>query len=326
MFLNIFKNGAFTIFIALTLCFLTGCVTKSVSFEEHLSNNKSIVILPIGKSVAQVSWSKIGGAEQKNNFFAPYYGAVKIGNHYIAIPMDAGVYYIENISIKSSAYAYQRKHNITNTGEYDSAFGSVLLEKTPEKYEYYTYEHDKKGKMITKTVVEDIESYYKFYYSFNANNSIGTITIKPNEIVLAPAVKIDIELAHNSCKSVDVKENSFFDKFLESGHNSILGSFWDALGTDNGFDTWTWSCPVKAFIVDIREIILEDFKIYADVYKITYPPEFIFGKSVKREFSQELLERLSVRNFEFGGLFEQSKKAQSHEYDTWRYVISGAHE
>jgi hypothetical protein len=120
-----------------------------------------------------------------------------------------------------------------------------------------------------------------------------------------------------------VKEKSFFGKFLDSTHNSILGSFFDAIGTDNGFDTWSWSCPVKTFIVDVQKSPLEDFRIYAEVYKITYNAPHIFAKPTKREFSEELLNQVMVRDFEFGKLFKQAKKSESFEDGVERYIISG---
>ncbi|MDR2081530.1 MAG: hypothetical protein LBP54_06560, partial [Campylobacteraceae bacterium] len=174
-----------------------------------------------------------------------------------------------------------------------------------------------------RTVTEDITSYYQFSYLADINNTVGTITVNPNEIILIPAVNIDIELAYNSCKPVNLKEDGFLDKFFGSSHNSIIGALWDASTTENGFYTWTWSCPVKTFTIDIKTTLLSDFTIYTEAYTMSVKPQSFFALSAQRGFPIDLRERIVVRDFELGKMFKNAKKLKTLDDGTEQYIIYG---
>jgi hypothetical protein len=96
------------------------------------------------------------------------------------LPIEVETYYIKSISAQST-----RGFSPIYTEEYDSTFGNIILEKTPEQI-FTTVMDDSKKKFATKQVVKPIASYCKFNYEFN-NILSGTITINPNEIAIISA-------------------------------------------------------------------------------------------------------------------------------------------
>ncbi|MDR2409218.1 MAG: hypothetical protein LBE13_14040, partial [Bacteroidales bacterium] len=125
-------------------------------------------------------------------------------------------------------------------------------------------------------------------YNFANNNDInnpkmiGTITIKPNEIVLVPAVWVDIEIADDSCEF----ENE--QRFLFDILDAI--AIPSAILYRNDEDTWYWLCPIKSITINLKTKLIDDF-----LDKVTPSP-----------FSVKDFENITIRDFEFGEMFKNA--------------------
>jgi hypothetical protein len=182
---------------------------------------------------------------------------------------------------------------------YNSTIGNIILEKTPEQSE---------GGRTNNLI-----SYYVLNYLFEVNYVIGSITIKPNEVVLIPAVWIDIKIAQDTCTPIDIEEDSFGRKLLNSHAKNPFVAALDAFATDNGVNTWSWSCPIEAFLVNTRKVSIDDFIFSAEAYKIRPLPNynaFLFDRGQDVKFSKNLLDKIVVRDFEIGSALKNAEKTE----------------
>ncbi|MDR1007914.1 MAG: YgdI/YgdR family lipoprotein [Campylobacteraceae bacterium] len=111
------------------LCFailvIAGCASKT-NIEANLNDGKSVVILPdYDTNGLRIYWAKAGSNATYD--FSFNYGTSRLGI-YFALPVETGVYYIKSISLKSTS-----GFNPIYTEEYNSIFGNIILEKTPEE-------------------------------------------------------------------------------------------------------------------------------------------------------------------------------------------------
>jgi hypothetical protein len=294
------KIIVFGIFIAAVF---TGCAPKYIDVNKSLSEGKSVVIVPTYyEQGTKMKWEKIGEKKRYIPLINPellnkqhFEDGFLLNNNYQAFVMDNGTYYIKNFSSSIKSANYTLKLPIaTNIKEYKSTIGNIWVEKTPER-----------EKDTNTGKLEDVTSYYEMRYVFvdkdniDSPKSVGTITINQSEIVLIPAVWIDIALAESSC---EFEDDSFWlfdilDVFLRP--STLLYS--------NDEDTWYWSCPIKSITINIKTKSVDDF-----ISKIELSP-----------FSKEDFSNITVRNFEFGKLLKQAKKSESFEDGVERYIISG---
>ncbi|MDR2081671.1 MAG: hypothetical protein LBP54_07305 [Campylobacteraceae bacterium] len=270
------------LFFVLTVFVLSGCASHtSNTLKNALLEGKSIVIVPTPITYDRyVYWSR--DKDTTKGYFLHGYEA---GYGYRAIIMDAGTYYVRKIG-----FADESAKNIAGNGGYISDIGHVKIIKTPEKST--KREYAKNGKIVEKTV--DIESYYVIYDYVFDYDAIGFITIEPHEVVLAPYVSMDADIAEDSCIVINNKEKPFLLQMLESGKKTLLGKIWDATGTSNGFETWEWKCPIKAFFVTIETKNINDFLARAD----------------KEIFTDDMLKSIRTRVFEFGKALKKAQKLE----------------
>ncbi|MDR2100084.1 MAG: hypothetical protein LBP40_04565 [Campylobacteraceae bacterium] len=197
------------------------------------------------------------------------------------------------------------------TEEYNSTIGNVRVEKTPEK-ERVKRTIKRRGKFSEweETVEEVVKrnSYYKMWYIFNQNEQhAGTITIKPNEVVLIPSVYIDVKLAQQSCERIYDEGLFLFDliEFVD-----VVLNFDDFLKNSDDpdeFDYLYWSCPIKSITLNIKTMSKEDF----------------ISKVDRDYFPDNTLDKVVIRDFEFGEMFKNATKLETLEDGTERYVIYG---
>jgi hypothetical protein len=264
------------------LCFgLSGCASHtSNTLKSNFKDGKSIVIVP--KPMVHdkhIYWGRAGDETIKNHFCSGY----DVGYGYTAAIMEAGTYYIRKLTLND-----EDTKNITSNDKYASDIGYVTIIKTPEKKTQKEYQGG--GKSVEKTV--DIKSYYKTYGYFFDYDAIGFVTIEPNEVVLLSFVSIDVDIAENACEVVNNKEKSFLLEVLGSDKKTLLGRVWDAMDTENGFETWEWRCPVKAFYVTIETKNVSDFLTRVD----------------KKSFPSDMLDNIQSRGFQFGKSLEKAQK------------------
>jgi hypothetical protein len=226
-----------------------------------------------------IYWGRAGDKTIENYFCCGY----DVGYGYTATLMDAGVYYIRKLN-----FANKNSKYITSGGEYISDIGYVTIIKTPEKA--ITKEYQGRGKSVEKTV--DIDSYYKTYGYWFDYDAIGFVTIEPNEIVLMSSISMDADIAENSCKVINNKEESFLWQILDSDKKTLLSRIWDAMDTTNGFETWEWKCPIKALYVTIETKSVSDFLAHVD----------------KKRFPNDMLDNIQSRGLQFGKSLEKAQK------------------
>jgi hypothetical protein len=297
------KIVVFGIFMATVF---TGCAPKYIDVNKSLSEGKSIVIVPTYyEQGLQMYWRKMGDKKPHvNKNINAYYHNLDyredidkyfrydflIDANYQILAVEPGVYYISQAYTSIPDRKYDKK--LSYTKQFNSTIGNIEVEKTPERVEEY-------GKR------RDAVSYYKMRYKFaNSGNindpkAVGTITVKPNEIVLVPTVWVNVEIADDSCKRENEELFLFqvLDVFLRP--STLLYS--------NDEDTWYWSCPIKSITINIKTKTVDDF-----MSEVALSP-----------FSKEDFSNITVRNFEFGKLLKQAKKAESLEDGTELYIISG---
>jgi hypothetical protein len=271
---------------------MVGCASKT-NIEANLDDGKSIIIFPKYDTDALIMhWGKVGSNATYS--FSRNHEASMMGN-YIIIPIDAGIYYIKNVSVKMVGGLHP-----TYVEEHNSTWGDIVLEKTPEEMRTDKMDLKQKGR-ITKEVWESIVSYYKFDYSFSEDSSLGTITINPNEIVMMPTVLVDVILKENSCKHYDNQEDGLLYKFARN-HRSPFDLLF-SVGGSNGIYTWYWSCPVKEFIVNISSTSLDDFIDFAKTHKVIEKVARNYASAwlprAHRALPKDLLEKIVVRDFKF---------------------------
>jgi hypothetical protein len=154
----------------------------------------------------------------------------------------------------------------------------------------------------------------------------GTITINPNEIALIPAVWIDVTLKQNSCKHFDNKQDSFVRKIVRDYDNPLTMVF-SVAGKSNGIYTWYWDCPIKEFVINAKSISLNEFTDFAKTHKMMEPigRNFIYMlmPQAYRAFPKHILDKIIVKDFEFGNMFKNAKKIESIEDSVERYIIDG---
>jgi hypothetical protein len=274
---------------------LSGCESHIAnSLKSSFADGKSIVVVP--KPILYDTWTfwmREGDTKSRTYFSNGY----TVGRDYIAKPMDAGTYYIRRLSVadrKDKSLSYEKEHNAT--------LGYISIIKTPEKS--LKRIQDKDGKYIDKKV--DIDSYYKTDDIVFDDGEIGAITIKPNEVVLVPSVSMDMEIAQDSCKVINNKEEPFLLQLLSSDKKTLLGKFWDTAGTTNGLETWEWKCPIKSFFVTMRTKQSSHF--IANVNTDSFP--------------KELIDILTVRGFEFGDALKKAGKLEVFVKEIEQYEIT----
>jgi hypothetical protein len=141
---------------------------------------------------------------------------------------------------------------------------------------------------------------YAFVDNDNIDNSksASTITIYPNEIVLVPAVWVDVALADSSCEFKDDEWAIF----------TILDIIFDPKNIfySNGEDTWYWSCPIKSIALNIKTKSIDNF----------------LDEAVSSPFLVKDFENITIRNFEFGEMFKNAT-LKTLEDGTKQYIIYG---
>jgi hypothetical protein len=222
-------NGAnmrYILFILLIFGF-GGCANHiSNSLKSNFSDGKSIVIVP--RPIVQdkrIYWSRMGDDILKDYFSGGY----RIDHDYMAIPVDAGIYYARKLS-----FVGKNIKNITDDSTYISDVGYVT---------------------VTKVSGKGADS---FLFDYDA---IGFITIEPYEVVLIPSVSLDVDIVENSCRLADVVDNgkgSFLFDVLISNQKTLLGKVLDA-ALDAEPAIQEWRCPIGALYVTIETKSIDDF-------------------------------------------------------------------
>ncbi|MDR2790425.1 MAG: hypothetical protein LBB59_05570 [Campylobacteraceae bacterium] len=298
---------AFAIFI---ITVFTGCAPKYINVNKSLSEGKSVIVVPTYYSQnLRMYWGKDGGRklynhENINSYYHNLYNSGEedkyfkydfpIDADYQVLAVDPGVYYISEayVSVPEWKYTLELPVSSADTQKFKSNIGNIWIKKTPER------ERDNSGKR------QEVTSYYKMEYTFakkkNVNNSksAGTITIYPNEIVLAPAVWTDVEIAHNSCKFEDEQWFLFGILDIIATPSTIFYS--------NDEDTWYWSCPIKSIALNIKTKSINDF-----LDKVTPSP-----------FSIKDFENITIRDFELGEMFKNAT-LKTLDDGTKQYIIYG---
>jgi hypothetical protein len=305
-------------FILFLICFsITGCALfKLPNIEDDFNNGKSIVIVPIfDNEYLETRWSKDDDLENAKNYFLSGLDTrtfFKIKYDFFMIPLDAGTYDIRALHAKTTHF--KKRINLTGkkNEEYNSTIGNIILEKTPEQSE---------GGRTNNLI-----SYYILDYTFDGNYTIGSITIKPNEVVLIPAIWTDIKIAQDTCTPIDIKEDGFGRKLLNSHAKNPFVAVLDAFVTDNGVNTWSWSCPIEAFLVNARKVSIYNFIFSAAAYKISRVPgrnAFWFDRGQDVKFSKNLLDKIVVRDFEIGSALKNAEKTEemTNDITTIQYKI-----
>jgi hypothetical protein len=294
------------------VCFsITGCALfKLPNIEDDFNNGKSIVIVPIfDNEYLETRWSRDGDLENTKNYFLSGMHVLlfsRIKYDFFIIPVDAGTYNIRELYIDIPYFKSKiNSANMKKNREYNSAIGNIRVEKTPEHSE----DDD----------TDNIISHYVLNYPFDGNYTIGSITIKPNEVVLIPAVWVDIKIAQDACTPISIEEDSFGKRLSNSNSGSFLLDMLDAFAIGNGVNTWSWSCPIEAFLVNTRKVSIYNFLFSAAAYKISRVPgrnAFQFDYSPNVKFSKNLLEKMVVRDFEIGSALKNATKIEETVDDT----------
>jgi hypothetical protein len=279
-----------------------GCAPKYIDIDKSLSEGKSVVVVPTYYVQGlRMYWGKVGNKKlydyEKINIYyhREYEHDFPSDKNYKILAANNGTYYVSEtyISISSRNYTLELPLSSADTQKFESVIGNIHVEKTPQRERI-------NGKL------EDVTSYYRMKYAFVDNDnidspkSIGTIAINPNEIVLIPAVWVDVEIADNSCKFRNEKQFLFEILDVITAPSTFL--------YDNDEETWYWNCPIKSITVNIKTKSKEDF-----LSEITSNP-----------FYANKFDNVVVRNFEFGALLKQAKKIENLEDGTERYIIDGS--
>ncbi|MDR1007880.1 MAG: hypothetical protein LBL65_04860 [Campylobacteraceae bacterium] len=265
------------LFFILLVFGLGGCANHVPNtLKNSFSNGKSIVIVP--KPITRdkrIYWSRMEDDTLKDYFSGGY----NVGYDYMAIPMDAGIYYIRELR-----FITQNAKTITDNNMYISDLGYVT---------------------IVKTTARNTNSYL-----FDNDNMIGFFTVEPDEVVLLPSVLIDADIAENSCRLVNAVNNekeSFLFQMLISNQKTLLGRILDALDTSDGNEIQEWRCPMKAFFVTIETKSVSDFLTH--VNEKSFPDEmldniqfrgFEFGSMLEKAQKMEIfipnIEQYEIRD------------------------------
>jgi hypothetical protein len=297
---KILHNFAIGFFVLFCIVFnFSGCASiTNARIKHNLNQNKSIIIFISPDS--NVKWRNL------DNNSKPFFINDFKAKDFIVAPVDSGVYYVHSFFIQTDKKMY-----LSFTEEYNSTIGNVRVEKTPEK-ERVKRTIKRRGKFSEweETVEEVVKrnSYYKMWYIFNQNEQhAGTITIKPNEVVLIPSVYIDVKLAQQSCERIYDEGLFLFDliEFVD-----VVLNFDDFLKNSDDpdeFDYLYWSCPIKSITLNIKTMSKEDF----------------ISKVDRDYFPDNTLDKVVIRDFEFGEMFKNATKLETLEDGTERYVIYG---
>jgi hypothetical protein len=313
----IMKNIVCKHIILLCLIFLgiTGCASKT-NIEANFDDGISMVILPnYNTGISTMHWAKIGSNASYSFSFS--HAASKLGIYFI-LPIEAGTYYIKSISVQSIG-----GFDPIYANEYNSIFGDIVLEKTPEQVVSMVMDESKK-KFTTKQVIEPVASYYKFDYEFNDTLPV-TITINPHEIALIPAVWIDAVLKQDSCKPFsDNRRDSFIRQLARDYVNPIDMLF--GITSSNGLYAWHWTCPIKELVVNTKSASLDEFVFFAKTRKVLEPIGrdfvYILIPQAYRKFPEYLFEKITVKNFELSKIFKNAK-IKTLDDGTEQYIIYG---
>jgi hypothetical protein len=245
----------------------TGCTSISASrIKNDLDEGKSFIILPMSGS--NIKWHSTNSS---STFFL---NDSKIGEHFLIAPINAGNYKVGGFFTKIKN---KSRRSFTHEEEYNSTLGNIVIERTPIK-QLRTKEVNDRGRIKTVEETINIDSYYRTYYNFPKNSeNIGNITIKSGEIVLMPSIWIDFEEASKSCERAG--SNLLFDLFDLFDTLINIGKYYP-----DDYDSLYWECPIKAFYVNMRTSLVENFLAKVD----------------KKYFPDGVLDKIVVRDFEFG--------------------------
>jgi hypothetical protein len=260
---------------------LSGCASHIPNtLKNNFSNGKSIVIVP--KSIVQdkrIYWNRMGDDDTLGDYFS---GGYKVGHDYMAIPVDAGIYYARKLN-----FIDKNIKNITSDSMYVSDIGYVT---------------------ITKTSGNSAASSYLFDY-----DAIGFIAIEPYEVVLIPSILLDVDIVENSCRLANVIDNgkgSLLLNMLISNQKTLVGKILDALLDESSEpETQEWRCPIGAFFATIETKTISDFlanvdskKFPSDMLNNIQFRDFQFGKLFEKAQKLEAfipsIEQYEVRSID----------------------------
>lgn len=329
-----------TRFIALSLlaaCILgsQGCGSLSrEALQAGLDQGKSIVIFPRTRSWTY--WDREEGEDPGSDFSKD----VSIGKKYAAVAVAPGTYHIR------SALHFERAEArvLKNTEPFASRFGTVRVEKTPEKKRVVEDVYDppeyawvrgkdgvdryvqvRSGGWRTVRRVESLTSYYKCFYDFRAEggmeaDSVGTMVVPPDSVILVPGVWAGVELAGESCAALSRGEDSIITNLLDGPYDSV---FLNLMSTgQNGFQTWYFQCPVAALTVTVAEGGIADLLYWADPDKV---PEGVLDRVTTGEFlpGRMFAEEHAAEEVVYEETFLFSEDVR---YTATRHIFSGAAE
>ena len=263
-----------------------GCASKEIDVRQSMIDGKSIIIMPKNN----VYGKKLGfnRMENKNSRFRQFYlNSYSISKDYLAVPIEAGVFYVKLINNRTLIKKRQRK--ITYNKKYTSSLGEADLQRTPMELKYRLSSGE--------TIRKKIDSYYITDYYLNRIDGFGTITINKNEIVLMPNVLAKVFLVADGCRFANYLDNLFL---LQLMHDIATNFASDEL------ESIDWICPVKSIEVDMKIGSLNDFLSQAN-------------RSI---FSEELIEKIVVRDFEKGEIFKGIEPEILDGGKTEKYTIN----
>jgi hypothetical protein len=243
------------------------------------------------------------GDNGTNEYFANGFLA---GDDYLAIPMEAGTYYLQSVNIKRT-----KDFKPTNSKKYNSTLNNALLVKTPKEGSKKTVEEYTYGQKIDRTI--DNDGHFEIFYPFvdmnniDENKMIVTITIKPNEIVLIPSISADIEISEDTCAPMEQKTDNFLTRWINSEfHDPSLALIDTVLSQKtNGTNAWTWLCKTDLLTIDIKKSTMDDF----------------LNNAKNGIFSNETLNAIVVRDFSLGKTLINATKIDKIDDGVDRYAI-----
>jgi hypothetical protein len=256
--------------------------------EYDMNHGKSIVIYPSPES--NLKWSKTD--KSKPLLLTDF----EIGDFRI-MSIDAGTYYIKGAYISKSS----KEFDLEFVENYISAIGNITVQRTPKRSQQ-TITEKHRGKFSkweeTKKVVKTLDSRYLISYTITNNDKyMGKIIVNKNEVVLIPSIWLDVVLATKSCRQ---KEGILLFEFIK-----VFNDIFSEYSTDDFSDIY-WNCPIKALLLNIKMTSLEDFMSRAD----------------KKSFSTSIMDKVVVREFEFGEMFKNAT-LKTLEDGTKQYIIYG---